>query len=151
MQFLLNSATETEAFGAQLFQLLPEKCVIFLLGDLGAGKTTLVRGFIHAAGHAGAVKSPTYNIVEEYQLNNRLIFHFDLYRLVDPEELEWIGITDYIQQHSTCFIEWPEKGEGYLGSADVILSMTPIEAGRALVIEKLPEDIDVGKLSFEMT
>ena len=142
-QFLLNTAEDTEAFGAKLFQVLPEKCVIFLLGDLGAGKTTLVRGFMHAAGHTGTVKSPTYNIVEEYKLNNRLFFHFDLYRLVDPEELEWIGMTDYLQEQSICFIEWPEKGEGYLGSADVILSMTTTDRGRKLVVEKLPEGIDL--------
>jgi len=142
-QFLLDTAEDTEAFGAKLFQVLPEKCVIFLLGDLGAGKTTLVRGFMRAAGHTGTVKSPTYNIVEEYKLNKRLFFHFDLYRLVDPEELEWIGITDYLQEQSVCFIEWPEKGEGYLGSADVILSMTTTQKGRKLVVEKLAESIEL--------
>lgn len=105
MQFILNTAEETEAFGAKLFQILPEKCLVFLLGDLGAGKTTLVRGFMRAAGHIGAVKSPTYNIVEEYKIDKRLFFHFDLYRLVDPEELEWIGIADYLQETATCFIE----------------------------------------------
>lgn len=142
-QFLLDTAEDTEAFGAKLFQVLPEKCVIFLLGDLGAGKTTLVRGFMRAAGHTGTVKSPTYNIVEEYRLNKRLFFHFDLYRLVDPEELEWIGMTDYLQEQSVCFIEWPEKGEGYLGSADVILSMTTTQQGRKLVVEKLADSIDL--------
>lgn len=142
-QFLLDTAEDTEAFGAKLFQVLPEKCVIFLLGDLGAGKTTLVRGFMRAAGHAGTVKSPTYNIVEEYRLNKRLFFHFDLYRLVDPEELEWIGINDYLQEQSVCFIEWPEKGEGYLGSADVILSMTTTQQGRKLVVERLAEGIEL--------
>lgn len=145
MQFLLNTPEETESFGAKLFQVLPEKCVVFLLGDLGAGKTTLVRGFMRAAGHAGAVKSPTYNIVEEYQLHKRLFFHFDLYRLVDPEELEWIGIADYLQEQSVCFIEWPEKGEGYLGAPDVIISMSTTEKGRKLMIEKLPEGIESGE------
>ena len=144
LQFLLNTPEETEAFGAKLFQVLPDKCVIFLLGDLGAGKTTLVRGFMRAAGHTGTVKSPTYNIVEEYKLNKRLFFHFDLYRLVDPEELEWIGIADYLQEQSVCFIEWPEKGAGYLSSPDVILSMTTVEKGRKLVLEKFPEGIDMG-------
>ncbi|NOQ15370.1 MAG: tRNA (adenosine(37)-N6)-threonylcarbamoyltransferase complex ATPase subunit type 1 TsaE [Methyloprofundus sp.] len=142
-QFLLDTAEDTEAFGAKLFQVLPEKCIIFLIGDLGAGKTTLVRGFMRAAGHTGAVKSPTYNIVEEYKLNKRLFFHFDLYRLVDPEELEWIGIGDYLQEQGICFIEWPEKGEGYLGSADVILAMTTTDKGRKLVVEKLAEGIDL--------
>ena len=147
MQFLLETAEETEAFGAQLFYALPHQCVIFLLGDLGAGKTTLVRGFMRAAGYKGAVKSPTYNIVEEYRLGKRLYFHFDLYRLVDPEELEWIGIGDYLQQQSICFFEWPEKGEGYLGTADVVLSMTSMENGRKLVIEKLAEGIEISGCS----
>ena len=143
MQFFLDTPEATEAFGAQLFHALPPKCVIFLFGDLGAGKTTLVRGFMRAAGHKGTVKSPTYNIVEEYRLNKRLFFHFDLYRLVDPEELEWIGIEDYLQQQSICFFEWPEKGAGYLGTPDVILSMTSTENGRQLVIEKITEGIDI--------
>lgn len=143
MQFLLSTSEETEAFGAKLFHALPEKCVVFLNGNLGAGKTTLVRGFMRAAGHTSTVKSPTYNIVEEYKLNNRLFFHFDLYRLMDPEELEWIGINDYLQENSICFIEWPEKGEGYLGAADVILSLTTTENGHLLVIEKIPEGVEL--------
>ncbi|GFO72962.1 tRNA threonylcarbamoyladenosine biosynthesis protein TsaE [Bathymodiolus japonicus methanotrophic gill symbiont] len=144
MQFSLQSAAETEAFGAKLFHALPEKCVVFLSGDLGAGKTTLVRGFMRAAGHTGTVKSPTYNIVEEYQLQQRLFFHFDLYRLVDPEELEWIGIADYLQEQSICFFEWPEKGAGYIGSPDVILSISTTEKGRLLEIEKIPAGIEIG-------
>ncbi len=142
MQFLFSTVEETEAFGAKLFHALPEKCVVFLNGDLGTGKTTLVRGFMRAAGHKGIVKSPTYNIVEEYKINNRLFFHFDLYRLLDPEELEWIGINDYLQENSLCFIEWPEKGEGHLGTADVILSLTSTATGRILVIEKIVEGIE---------
>ena len=147
MQFLLKTPEETEAFGAQLFRVLPEKCVVFLKGDLGAGKTTLVRGFMRAAGHKGVVKSPTYNIVEEYKLNKRLFFHFDLYRLVDPEELEWIGIGDYFQEKSVCFIEWPEKGEGYLDTPDMILSLTTVDNGRVVVIEKSAEGMNIGKFS----
>jgi len=141
MQFIFNSSEETEAFGAKLFEVLPEKCVVFLLGDLGAGKTTLVRGFMRAAGHTGAVKSPTYNIVEEYSVNQRQFFHFDLYRLADPEELEWIGIADYFQEKSICFFEWPDKGEGFLAVPDVILSLSNLEGGRKLVIQKLPNTI----------
>lgn len=143
MQFLLNTAAETEAFGAKLLAALPEKCVVFLIGDLGSGKTTLVRGFMRAAGHTGTVKSPTYNIVEEYHINQRRFFHFDLYRLIDPEELEWIGISDYLQEQSICFFEWPEKGAGYIGSPDVILSLSATETGRLLVIEKMPAGIEI--------
>ena len=142
-QLLLQSAEETEAFGAKLFHALPEKCVVFLKGDLGAGKTTLVRGFMRAAGHSGTVKSPTYNIVEEYQLEQRLFFHFDLYRLNDPEELEWIGIADYLQEQSICFFEWPEKGAGYIDTPDVILSLTTTDKGHVLIIEKMPRSIEL--------
>lgn len=141
LNFLLKTPEATQAFGAKLFQILPAKCVVFLQGDLGAGKTTLVRGFMRAAGHAGTVKSPTYNIVEEYQLQQRQFYHFDLYRIVGPEELEWIGISDYLQQQSVCFFEWPDNGAGYLGTADVILSLTTTEAGHLLEVNKLPDDL----------
>lgn len=143
MRFLLKTPAETEVFGAQLFPLLAEKCVVFLSGNLGAGKTTLVRGFMRAAGHQGVVKSPTYSIVEEYKLQHRLFFHFDLYRLSDPEELQWIGISDYLQEKSICFFEWPEKGKGYLGVADLILSLTTTASGRLLVIEKMPKGLEI--------
>lgn len=138
----LNSPEATEAFGAKLWQLLPEKCTVFLLGNLGAGKTTLVRGLLRAAGHLGAVKSPTYTLVEEYSLQTRNIFHFDLYRLNDPEELEWIGIQDYFAQDSLFFIEWPEKGSGFLPEADIILDLQTIGEERHLEIKKIPKFIE---------
>jgi tRNA threonylcarbamoyladenosine biosynthesis protein TsaE len=141
MEFILHSAEETEEFGAILFKTLPEKSLVFLLGDLGAGKTTLVRGFMRKAGHKGTVKSPTYNIVEEYKINQRLFFHFDLYRLVDPEELEWIGIDDYLQETSICFIEWPSNGEGYLAEPNIIISLEVIAEGRKITIEKMEESL----------
>ena len=135
MQKYLNSAEETEAFGAELFKIMPSKSLIFLQGDLGAGKTTLVRGFLRAAGYNGAVKSPTYTLVEEYTIGGRKIFHFDLYRVVDPEELEWIGIRDYFDQDSICFIEWPDKGKGFLPEPDRVISLKAQELGRLLNIE----------------
>lgn len=132
MQKYLNSSEETEQFGAELFKSLPSKCLIFLYGDLGAGKTTIVRGFLRAAGYSGAVKSPTYTLVEEYTIGGRKIFHFDLYRLVDPEELEWIGIRDYFDQESICFIEWPDKGKGFLPEPDRIITLKTHGFGRSL-------------------
>jgi tRNA threonylcarbamoyladenosine biosynthesis protein TsaE len=130
MQHFLPDHEATERFGADLYQILPAKCLVFLHGELGAGKTTLVRGFLRAAGHQGAVKSPTYNLVEEYNLDGKIIYHFDLYRLNDPEELEWVGINDYLAQDAVCFIEWPEQGKDILPPPDVIIKLIAQQEGR---------------------
>ncbi len=135
MKITLLNEQETELLGAELWRILPEKCLVFLHGDLGAGKTTLTRGVLRAAGHQGAVKSPTYTLVEEYQLQSKKFFHFDLYRLKDPEELEWIGIHDYLDQQCLCFIEWPAQGEGFLPAADVEIKLQTIAKGRSAEIK----------------
>jgi len=135
MQRYLESTAATEQFGAELWRLLPAKCLVFLHGDLGAGKTTLVRGFLRAAGHLGAVKSPTYTLVEEYSIGDRKIYHFDLYRLADPEELEWIGIRDYLDDEAVCIIEWPEMGEGMLPAADLAIRLCVQDAGRLISVD----------------
>jgi tRNA threonylcarbamoyladenosine biosynthesis protein TsaE len=134
MQKYLRDAEETEQFGAGLYHFLASKSLVFLHGDLGAGKTTLVRGYLRAAGYAGTVKSPTYNLVEEYNIAGSKIYHFDLYRLNDPEELELIGINDYLNQDCTCFIEWPEKGKGFLPKPDMEINFTIQSQGRQLEI-----------------
>lgn len=134
-QIFLADSLATEQFGAKLFSVLPEKALIFLHGDLGAGKTTLVRGFLRAAGVSGAIKSPTYALIEEYDISERKIFHFDLYRLAEPDELEWIGIDDYFNQNALCFIEWSSKGAGVLPEADIVISLTSQDNGRVLEIE----------------
>jgi tRNA threonylcarbamoyladenosine biosynthesis protein TsaE len=130
MQKFLKDTEETEQLGAELHHVLPPKALVFLHGELGAGKTTLVRGYLRAAGYAGTVKSPTYNLVEEYTIAGLKIVHFDLYRLNDPEELEWIGISDYFNQDSVCFVEWPDKGKGFLPKPDAVISLTVQEVGR---------------------
>lgn len=124
MKFHLPDEAATLALAGQFYQALPSGCLVFLRGNLGAGKTAFVRGCLRAAGHLGAVKSPTFTLVEEYSLQGRTIYHFDLYRLADPEELEWMGIRDYLRPDALCFIEWPEKGEGMLlPVADVEVSI----------------------------
>ncbi|MCK5121571.1 MAG: tRNA (adenosine(37)-N6)-threonylcarbamoyltransferase complex ATPase subunit type 1 TsaE [Methylococcales bacterium] len=141
MKITLLNEQETEQLGAELWRILPEKCLIFLNGDLGAGKTTLTRGVLRAAGHKTAVKSPTYTLVEEYDLPNRKVFHFDLYRVKDPEELEWMGIRDYLDQQSLCFIEWPELGKGFLPEPDVELTISTVGEGREVEIAVISENL----------
>jgi len=134
-QFFLENSDATERFGAQFFPKLPSKALIFLDGNLGAGKTTFVRGLLRAAGVTGAIKSPTYSLVEEYEIGQRKIFHFDLYRLAEPDELEWIGIDDYLNQNALCFIEWAQKGAGILPNPDLIIRLEMQQSGRLLKID----------------
>ncbi|MEI7839655.1 MAG: tRNA (adenosine(37)-N6)-threonylcarbamoyltransferase complex ATPase subunit type 1 TsaE [Methylococcaceae bacterium] len=133
----LPDSEATEQFGAELWRRLPEKSLVFLHGDLGAGKTTLVRGLLRAAGVTGAIKSPTYAVIEEYSVAERTIFHFDLYRLADPEELEWIGIDDYLKQSALCLIEWADKGAGILPKANVNVTLIAQDGGRFVQLEGL--------------
>ncbi len=171
--------------GAQLAAQAQPGTIIYLDGDLGAGKTTLVRGFLRACGHRGAVKSPTFTVVEPYALdynkfydynqlqvdlkqNDRIdpltisktdksdvnsksrdgnkslqkVYHFDLYRLEDPEELEYLGIRDYLDGQAIALIEWPAKGEGVLPKADVLIKITHQKQGRGV---ELRAESELGK------
>ena len=100
-------------------------------GRSGASKTTLTRGVLRAQGHEGAVKSPTYTLCEPYLLSSGQQFcHFDLYRLSDPEELEYLGFRDYLAANAILFIEWPSRGEGWLPTADLTVSLSEVRGGR---------------------
>lgn len=139
MKLFLENESETVAFGAKIASAICGGEIVYLRGELGAGKTTLVRGFLNALGHAGNVKSPTYTLVEPYSINELNIYHFDLYRINDPEELEAIGIRDYCDATSVCLYEWPEQGGDVLPDADIVLSLSHSELGRNVQIEAKSE------------
>ncbi|CAI8731558.1 MULTISPECIES: tRNA (adenosine(37)-N6)-threonylcarbamoyltransferase complex ATPase subunit type 1 TsaE [Pseudomonas] len=121
-------------FGARIARVTQGHGLIFLEGNLGMGKTTLSRGIIRGLGHVGAVKSPTFTLVEPYEIGDIRAFHFDLYRLVDPEELEFLGIRDYFEDDAMCLIEWPDKGAGFLPKPDLTITISPQDSGRSLKI-----------------
>ena len=119
MELQITSTAAMEGLGGQFAKAVSDGCTIYLQGPLGAGKTTWVRGFMRALGHTGATKSPTYGLVESYQLGGYDIHHFDLYRLNAPDELEHIGIRDYLSTNSIYIVEWPERGGDAMPPADI--------------------------------
>lgn len=137
--FILADETATIAMGKRIADIvksdLNQGIVVYLNGDLGAGKTTLTRGFVQGMGHNGNVKSPTYTLVEPYELQDWQVYHFDLYRLADPEELEYMGIRDYFNSRSCSFIEWPEKGQGMIAAADLVIDLAYHDEQRSITIK----------------
>lgn len=133
----LDDTEATEAFGCRLAACRQPGLLVFLHGDLGAGKTTLVRGFLRELGHKGPVKSPTYALIEPYETAQGPLYHLDLYRLSDPDELEWIGIRDLFDGESICLVEWPQRGAGMLPEPDVQISLSVEGRGRWLTLEAL--------------
>lgn len=120
----LGSEAATINLGRLLAPALDAAGVIFLSGGLGAGKTTLCRGLLRGLGYYGAVKSPTFTIVEPYELERGSVYHFDLYRLAHPDELDYLGAEDYFAAEALCLIEWPERGAGFLRTPDLELTLT---------------------------
>ena len=118
-QLIIKNEAAMMQLGGSVADHFTKGGIVLLNGDLGAGKTTLVRGLLRHLGYQETVKSPTYTLVEPYNIDGRSIYHFDLYRLGDPEELEYMGGRDYWSEDSLCLIEWPEKAQGYLPKEDL--------------------------------
>lgn len=135
LQIDLASEAELVDFGRALATQMPLGASLYLRGELGAGKTTLARGIARGLGHEGAVKSPTYTLVEPYLDLQKPLYHFDLYRLGDPEELEYMGIRDYFGADALVVVEWPERGGDFLPPPDLDIRLTVTASGRSLHIQ----------------
>lgn len=143
-QFYLASEDDLLALATRLAQVVDHEqksrgapLTIHLIGELGAGKTTFSRGFIQGLGHEGKVKSPTYTLVESYDLPPWQIHHFDLYRLADPEELEFMGIRDYLDSNTIILAEWPQRGAGLLPEPDLKIVIAYADTAREMTIGAL--------------
>jgi tRNA threonylcarbamoyladenosine biosynthesis protein TsaE len=132
----VRSEAETEALGGRLASVVQAGSIIYLCGELGAGKTTLVRGFLRALGVESTVRSPTYTLIEPYRTHRFAVYHCDLYRLHDPQELEDVGIREHFDGEAICLVEWPERGAGYLpANGDLSIALHRTEApGKRIVI-----------------
>ena len=133
-EFAFPTEQHLDDFAQRFARDLSPPLVIWLEGDLGACKTTFARGLIHALGYSGRVKSPTYGLLEYYQLANLQVLHMDLYRISDPGELEFLGIGDLLDDATILLIEWPDKGEGWLPKPDFIFRFSYAETGRSLSV-----------------
>ncbi|NMR27782.1 tRNA (adenosine(37)-N6)-threonylcarbamoyltransferase complex ATPase subunit type 1 TsaE [Pseudoalteromonas sp. NEC-BIFX-2020_015] len=135
--FQLADEAATVKMGNMLAEFIDQGAVIYLHGDLGAGKTTLTRGVVQGFGHQGKVKSPTYTLVEPYELAETNVYHFDLYRLGDPEELEYMGIRDYFSPTAICVVEWPEKGGEFIPTPDLDITLRYVGDAREIEIQSI--------------
>ena len=135
MQFSLPDEAATLALGAALAAGARKDLVLFLSGELGAGKTTLVRGFLRALGHAGRVKSPTYTLVEPYVISGLDLYHFDFYRFKDDSEWISSGFREYFNPDALCIVEWPERAGALLAPADLAVRLEIEADGRDATLE----------------
>jgi tRNA threonylcarbamoyladenosine biosynthesis protein TsaE len=130
MKVDISKLSSLEEFAKSLGSTLKQGQVIYLEGDLGSGKTTLVQLILKNLGYSGRVKSPTYNLYESYQFKNYNIIHMDLYRLSNPEELFYLGVEDIFNSENIVFVEWPQKGKGVLPNANKKLLLELLDHNR---------------------
>lgn len=135
----MPDAAAMERLGRRLARSACQAGIIYFQGELGTGKTTLVRSLLRGCGYAGKVRSPTYTLVEPYPLGELTVYHLDLYRLASPEELEWLGIRDLLAESSLLLVEWPERGGDQLPAADLILILEYQDHGRRILCRILTE------------
>lgn len=135
VEVVLHDEEATMALGRRLADSLQGGLIVFLHGDLGAGKTTFARAFLRALGVGERVKSPTYSLVEGYEFGDRQAFHLDLYRISDPGELEWLGLDSLAEPGAIVLVEWPERGRGALPPVDLELHFRHQDAGRVVGFE----------------
>ena len=129
----LSTEDMSQALAAKLALYVASPLVLTFSGEIGAGKTTFIRALLRALGVQSAVKSPTFSLVESYEAHGFFIHHFDLYRIHDETELEYIGFRDYFSNNTICCIEWPEHGAGYLSTVDIAFHLSPKGSGRILL------------------
>ncbi|MHB1950281.1 MAG: tRNA (adenosine(37)-N6)-threonylcarbamoyltransferase complex ATPase subunit type 1 TsaE [Acidiferrobacteraceae bacterium] len=128
--FTLRSRADLDVLAGRFAQVLCAPLRIYLRGHIGAGKTTFVAATVRALGHTGVVKSPTFTFIETYPLSAITVYHMDFYRLVQPEELEFIGARDYLEGEGLCFVEWPERAAGVVPKPDIDVSMIAVDDTR---------------------
>lgn len=139
-----------EDFGRALADLCVPPLLVYLDGELGAGKTTLVRGLLRGLGHAGRVKSPTYTLVEPYEIGDLRVYHLDLYRVADPEELDYLGLREMLAESALVVVEWSRRGLGWLPEPDIRIAIEHAGEGRKIALtavgapaERIVERLDI--------